>query len=48
MKSSEVMIFAVLDAILAINYCVDFDGVWTRDLVMPVRRSKQLNYEANE
>ena len=24
----------------------DFNGVWTRDLAIPVRRSNQLNYEA--
>ena len=26
----------------------DFNGVWTRDLVIPVRRSNQLNYEATD
>ena len=24
----------------------DFNGVWTRDLAIPVRRSNQLSYEA--
>ena len=24
----------------------DFNGVWTRDLTIPVRRSNQLSYEA--
>ena len=24
----------------------DFNGVWTRDLAIQVRRSKQLSYEA--
>ena len=26
----------------------DFNGVWTRDLAIPVRRSKQLSYEATD
>ena len=26
----------------------DFNGVWIRDLAMPVRRSNQLNYEATD
>ena len=26
----------------------DFNGVWTRDLAIPVRRSNQLNYEATD
>ena len=26
----------------------DFNGVWTRDLVKPVRRSNQLSYEATD
>ena len=26
----------------------DFNGVWTRDLAIPVRRSNQLSYEATE
>ena len=26
----------------------DFNGVWTRDLAIPVRRSNQLRYEATE
>ena len=26
----------------------DFDGVWTRDLAIPVRCSNQLSYEAND
>ena len=26
----------------------DFNGVWTRDLVIPVRRSNQLSYEATD
>ena len=26
----------------------DFNGVWTRDLAIPVRRSNQLSYEAND
>ena len=44
------MILAVMDAIYAIA-CVeawkiqDFNGVWTRDLTIPVRRSNQLSYE---
>ena len=45
------MILAVMDAIYAIA-CVeawkiqDFNGVWTRDLTIAVRRSNQLSYEA--
>ena len=26
----------------------DFNGIWTRDLAIPVRRSNQLSYEATE
>ena len=26
----------------------DFNGVWTRDLAVPVRRSNQLSYEATD
>ena len=26
----------------------DFNGVWTRDLAKPVRRSNQLSYEATD
>ena len=26
----------------------DFNGIWTRDLVIPVRRSNQLSYEATD
>ena len=26
----------------------DFNWVWTRDLAIPVRRSNQLSYEAND
>ena len=26
----------------------DFNGVWTHDLVIPVRRSNQLSYEATD
>ena len=49
MKSSEVMILAVI-YILAIAQgslqIQDFNGVWIRDLAMPVQRSNQLSYEA--
>ena len=36
MKSGEAMILVVMNT------------VWTRDLVIPVRRSNQLSYEATE
>ena len=26
----------------------DFNGVWTRDLAVPLRRSNQLSYEATD
>ena len=26
----------------------DFNGIWTRDLEIPVRRSNQLSYEATD
>ena len=26
----------------------DFNGIWTRDLAIPVRRSNQLSYEATD
>ena len=47
------MILAVMNAIYAIAYIEawksqDFNGVWTRDLAIPVRRSNQLSYEATD
>ena len=52
MKSSAAMILAVMSAIFAIAQrslkSQDFNGVWTRDLAMPVRRSNQLSYEATD
>ena len=48
------MILAVMNAIYAIGYIVeawkgqDFNGVWTRNLAIPVRRSNQLSYEATD
>ena len=46
------MIFAVMNAIQAIALeawkSQDFNGVWTRDLAIPVRRSNQLSYEATD
>ena len=47
------MILAVMNAICAIAYMEawksqDFNGVWTRDLAISVRRSNQLSYEATE
>ena len=43
------MIVAIMNAIYAIAYSPkiqDFNGVWTRDLEIPVRRSSQLSYES--
>ena len=46
------MIVAVMKAIYATAYIVeawksqDFNGVWTRNLAIPVRRSNQLSYKA--
>ena len=45
------MILAVMNAIYAIAYIEawksqDFNGVWSRHLTIPVRRSNQLSYEA--
>ena len=31
-----------------LSNCQHFNGVWTRDLAIPVRRSNQLSYEATE
>ena len=48
------MILAVVNAIYAIAKEVwkkkiqDFNGIWTRDLAIPVRRSYQLSYEATD
>ena len=47
------MILAVMNAIYAIAYIEawksqDFNGVWTRDLTIPMRRSNQLSYEATD
>ena len=47
------MIIAVMNAILAIAYIEawksqDFNGVWSRDLAIPVRCSDQLRYEATD
>ena len=45
------MILAVVNAIYAIalkslKKIQDFNGIWTRDLTIPVRCSNQLSYEA--
>mgnify|MGYP007058330021 CR=1 FL=1 len=45
------MILAVMNAIYAIAYLEawkiqDFNGVWTRDLAIPVQHSNELSYEA--
>ena len=44
------MIIAVMNAIWVIAYRSleksGLNGVWTRDLAIPLRRSKQLSYEA--
>ena len=47
------MILAVVNAIYAIAYIEawktqDFNGVWSRDLTIPVRRSNQVSYEATD
>ena len=47
------MILAVMNAIHAIPYIAawksqDFKRVWTRDLVILVRHSNQLSYEATD
>ena len=47
------MILAVMNAIYAVAYIEawkiqDFNGVSTRDLAIPVRRSNQLSYEATD
>ena len=47
------MILAVVNAIYAIakrslKEILDFNGVWTLDLALPVRCSNQLNYEATD
>ena len=47
------MLFAVMEAIYAIAYIEawksqDFNGVWTRDLALPLRHSNQLSYEATD
>ena len=44
------MVFAVMNAILQLRKeackIQNFNGIWTRDLAIPVRRSNQLSYEA--
>ena len=47
------MILAVVEAINAIVYIEalksqNFNGVWTLDVAIPVRRSNQLSYEATD
>mgnify|MGYP007094275874 CR=1 FL=1 len=47
------MILAVMKAIYGILYIEawkskDLNGVWTRDLAIPLRRSNQLSYEATD
>ena len=47
------MILAVMNAIYAMAYIEawksqDFNGVWNRDLAIPVRRSNKLRYEATD
>ena len=53
LSSLSQMIFSVMDAIYAIAYIEawkgqDFNGVWTRDLAIPLRRSIQLSYAATD
>ena len=52
MKSNEAMIFAVMMQFLQLRReawkIQDFNGVWTRDLAIPVRHSNQLSYEATD
>ena len=52
MKSSEAMILAVMNAIEQLRRGAwkiqGFNGVWTRDLAIPVRRSNKLSYEATD
>ena len=44
------MILAHMNAIAHVEAwkILDFNGVWTRDLVIPVRRSNQLGNEATD
>ena len=47
------MILAVMTATYGIAYIEawksqDFNGVWTHDVAIPVRRSNQLSYEATD
>ena len=46
------MILTVMNSIYAIAYIEawnqDFNGVWTRDLEIPVRCSNQLSYEGTD
>ena len=37
-----------LAMIIAVMNSQDFEGVWTRDLAISVRRSNQLSYEATD
>ena len=46
------MMLAVMNAIYAIAYMqpwkIHFNWIWTRDLTIPVWRSNQMSYEAND
>ena len=52
MKSTEAMISQLWTQFLQWRKeawkIQDFNGVWTRDLAIPVRRSNQLSYEATD
>ena len=53
MWNQVAMILTVMKAIYAIVYIEawksqDFNGVWTRDLEIPVRDPNQLSYEATD
>ena len=52
MKSNEAMILQLWTQFLQLRKeawkIQDFNGVWTRDLAIPVRRSNQLRYEATD
>ena len=45
MKLSKAMILAVMEEAWKIQ---DVNGVWTRDLAKPVRRTNQLSYQTTD
>ena len=48
LKSSELWSSQFKQSLIEAWKSQDFNGIWTRDLAIPVRRSHQLSFEATD